>query len=159
MSPTPPRELGEFQMIRQACMRWPYSRTRVTVVGVDGGGVAGAMLQHGFAHLEGLFLVVGLQHGLDRSKLLHGQRLVLADFLALSGKDGGVFRNLEAGGLGDVLRGLARHHGVELRGLSGVSGAAEHVLLELGLLVSVHEIGLATLEFLDQRSVDCPCRR
>ena len=127
---------------------------QVTVVGVDGGGVAGAMLQHGFAHLEGLFLVVGLQHGLDRSKLLHGQRLVLADFLALSGKDGGVFRNLEAGGLGDVLRGLARHHGVELRGLSGVSGAAEHVLLELGLLVSVHEIGLATLEFLDQRIVD-----
>ena len=127
---------------------------QVTVVGVDGGGVAGAMLQHGFAHLEGLFLVVGLQHGLDRSKLLHGQRLVLADFLALSGKDGGVFRNLEAGGLGDVLRGLARHHGVELRGLSGVSGAAEHVLLELGLLVSVHEIGLATLEFLNERSVD-----
>ncbi|CCY18578.1 putative uncharacterized protein [Bifidobacterium adolescentis CAG:119] len=112
------------------------------------------MLQHGFAHLEGLFLVVGLQHGLDRSKLLHGQRLVLADFLALSGKDGGVFRNLEAGGLGDVLRGLARHHGVELRGLAGVCGAAEHVLLELGLLLGVHEIGLATLEFLDERSVD-----
>ena len=124
------------------------------IVGMDGCGVACTMLEHGFAHLEGLFLVVGLQHGLDRSKLLHGQRLVLADFLALSGKDGGVFRNLEAGGLGDVLRGLARHHGVELRGLSGVSGAAEHVLLELGLLVSVHEIGLATLEFLDQRSVD-----
>ena len=127
---------------------------QVTVVGVDGGGVAGAMLQHGFAHLEGLFLVVGLQHGLDRSKLLHGQRLVLADFLALSGEDGGVFRNLEAGGLGDVLRGLARHHGVELRGLAGVCGAAEHVLLELGLLLGVHEIGLATLEFLDERSVD-----
>ena len=127
---------------------------QVTVVGVDGGGVAGAMLQHGFAHLEGLFLVVGLQHGLDRSKLLHGQRLVLADFLALSGKDGGVFRNLEAGGLGDVLRGLARHHGVEFRGLAGVCGAAEHVLLELGLLFVVHEVGLATLEFLDQRSVD-----
>ena len=124
------------------------------IVGVDGCGVACAMLEHSLAHFEGLFLVVGLQHGLDRSELLHGQRLVLADFLALGGKNGGVFRNLKACGLGDVLRGLARHHGVELRGLTGVCGAAEHVLLELGLLFVVHEVGLAALKFLDQRGVD-----
>ncbi len=124
------------------------------VVGVDGRGVAGAVLEHGLAHLEALLLVVGLQHGLHRSELLHGQRLVLADLLALGGEDGGVRGDLKARGLGDVLRGLARHHGVELRGLAGVSGAAEHVLLQLGLLFVVHEVRLATLELLDQRGVD-----
>ena len=118
------------------------------IVGVDGCGVACTMLEHGFAHFEGLFLVVGLQYGLDRSELLHGQRLVLADLLALGGKNGGVFRNLKTCGLGDVLRGLARHHGVELRGLAGICGAAEHVLLELGLLFVVHEVALRRLSSL-----------
>ena len=124
---------------------------QVTVVGVDGGGVAGAMLQHGFAHLEGLFLVVGLQHGLDRSKLLHGQRLVLADFLALSGEDGGVFRNLEAGA-GVYCGDLPGTTELSFGGLAGVCGAAEHVLLELGLLLGVHEIALRRLSSLTSGS-------
>ena len=126
------------------------------VVGVDGGGVAGAVHEHLLAHLEGLLLVVGLQQRLDRSELLHGQRLHLADFLALGDQDRGVGRDLEARGLGDVLRGLARDHGVEHGVLIGalVGGDAEHVALQLGLLVRVHEVGLAALEFLDERRVD-----
>ena len=127
---------------------------QILVVGVDGGGVAGAMLEHLFAHLESLLLIVGLEHGLHRAELFESKRLHLADFLAFGGKDGHVGGHFEASLMGDVLRGLARHDGVELRGATGIGGAAEHVLLKLGLLVGVHKVGLATLEFLDQRVVD-----
>ena len=83
-----------------------------------------------------------------------GQRLIVRDFLALRGEDGGILRNVEAGGLGDELRGLARHHGVQHRLFTGTGHAAEHVLLELGLLFGIDEVGLAQLEFLDERGVD-----
>ncbi len=127
---------------------------QVVVVGVDGGGVARAMLEHLFAHLEALLLVVELEHGVHRRELFHGQRLVLTHLGAFRGQDRGVFGNLEAGFVCDVLRGLARHDGVELRGLARVRGAAEHVLLELRLLFVVDEVGLAALELLDERRVD-----
>ena len=124
------------------------------VVGVDGGGVAGTQLEHLLAHLEGLLLVVGLEHGLHRSELLVGQRLVVGDFLALGGQNGGVGRNLEASSLGDELRGLARHRGVQHGLDAGTGSAAEHVLFQLGLLFGVDEVGLTDLELLDELVVD-----
>ena len=124
------------------------------VVGVDGGGVAGTQLEHLLAHLEGLLLVVGLEHGLHRGELLVGQRLVVGDFLALGGQNGGVGRNLEASSLGDELRGLARHRGVQHGLDAGTGSAAEHVLFQLGLLFSVDEVGLTDLELLDELVVD-----
>ena len=123
------------------------------VVGVDDGGVAGTVHEHLLTHLEAGLLVRGLEHGLDRAQLLHGQRLVLADFLALGADDRGVLGDREAGGVRDEVRGLARNHVVELRGLARVGGAAEHVLLELGLLLVVDEVGLAALELLNERLV------
>ena len=124
------------------------------VVGVDGGGVAGTQLEHLLAHLEGLLLVVGLEHGLHRSELLVGQRLVVGDFLALGGQNGGVGRNLEASSLGDELRGLAWHRGVQHGLDAGTGSAAEHVLFQLGLLFGVDEVGLTDLELLDELVVD-----
>ena len=96
------------------------------VVRVDGGGVAGTELEHLLAHLEGLLLVVGLEHGLHRGELLVGQRLVVGDLLAFGGEDRRVGGDLEAGGLGDELRGLARHHGDD-----GLLGGADHAVIEV----------------------------
>ena len=78
----------------------------------------------------------------------------VGDFLALGGQNGGVGRNLEAGSLGDELRGLARHRGVQHGLDAGTGSAAEHVLFQLGLLFSVDEVGLTDLELLDELVVD-----
>ena len=83
-----------------------------------------------------------------------GQRLVVGDFLALGGQNGGVGRNLEASSLGDELRGLAWHRGVQHGLDAGTGSAAEHVLFQLGLLFGVDEVGLTDLELLDELVVD-----
>ena len=95
----PPSELGWFQMMRQACNAQAVLAHQRLVVRVDGGGVAGTELEHLLAHLEGLLLVVGLEHGLHRGELLVGQRLVVGDLLAFGGEDRRVGGDLEAGGL------------------------------------------------------------
>lgn len=126
----------------------------VVVVRVDRGGMAGTVLEHLLAHLEALLFVGELEHGVHRRELLHGERLVLAHLGAFGGEDRGILGDFEAGFVRDVLRRLARDHGVEFRGLAGERGTAEHVFLELGLLLVVDEVCLAALQFLDERRVD-----
>ena len=118
--------------------------------------MSGTITQHLLAEGEALLLVAGLEHGLNRCQFLQGQGFHGADLVALGGQNGHILGYLEAGPAGDELGGLARNLGVEPgsgRIGTGMGPHAEHVLLQLDLLLGVDEVSLAPLHLLDHPAI------
>ena len=86
-----------------------------------------------------------------------GQGLHPTDLLAFGSQDGRILGNLKACLVGDELGRLPGHHGIQLGGggiLAGIGSDTEHVLLQLGLLLPVDEVGTAALHLVDHPVVD-----